>query len=446
VIRERQDGLYLFLLGCAVFVLVCVAGERLGIAWLVDFKAAYYGTRCLIEHGDPYNPANVLQVFKADAGGIIRDPLEARRLQAETPSVYPPTSFLVVAPFAALDAEPAQVLWMAMTAALLLASAFLVWSITADVTPVLSGILLCIWLIDAIPLVLIGNPAGIAIALCIIAVWCFTKNSFEIAGVLCLAISLVLKPQDAWLVWLFYVPSGRIQRRRAFQVAAVVVASSCAAIVWVVQSSPHWLTELHNNLRLVNLPDSINDPGPANMALPTVGPMIHLQTVFAIFWSAPSIYNPLTYSLCGALIAIWAVALDRGRLSSQDQWFAIAAGAFLSLLPVYHRTHDAKLILLAVPACAMLRRENGVLGRAAVWLTSATFVLTGDIPLYIVSSLSGLFPCADLGILGKIVTSIVFRPAPLLLLVSGSFYLWVYVHRIRRPGKTCPPSAPPSTM
>ncbi len=362
--RERQDGLYLFLMGCAIFVLVCLAAERMGIAWMVDFKSVYYGTRCLIEHKDPYNASDLVQVFQAESGLNASSRVEAGRLQAETIYVNMPTSFAVVSPFALLNWRFAHILWMLFTGLALLISSFLIWRLSVDLSPILAGALLAIWLIDAIPVVLVGNAAGITIGLCIDATWYFTEKSYEIPGVLCLAVGLVLKPHDVWLVWLFYLFAGGIHRKRALQVLAVTTALSCASVVWVLQDSPHWFSELQRNLGLTGYPGSINDPSPVMMAIPTVGSMVHLQTVFAVFWSASSIYNLLTYIVCGALIAIWAVTSIRGRLNPQDQWLALAAGAFLSLLPVYHRTHDAKLILVAVPACAMLYCDKGALGKA----------------------------------------------------------------------------------
>ncbi len=51
------------------------------------------------------------------------------------------------------------------------------------------------------------------------------------------------------------------------------------------------------------------------------------------------------------------------------------------MLPVYHRPHDAKLLLLTLPACAMLLAEGKLTGRIALLLNSAAIVLTSDLPL-----------------------------------------------------------------
>ncbi len=69
-------------------------------------------------------------------------------------------------------------------------------------------------------------------------------------------------------------------------------------------------------------------------------------------------------------------------------------------------------------------------------------MFTGDIALYILTSLQKYFPAPEQGILGKIVTATIFRPAPLLLLASGAFYLWVYVTRVRNGRATAPSSSP----
>jgi hypothetical protein len=55
--------------------------------------------------------------------------------------------------------------------------------------------------------------------------------------------------------------------------------------------------------------------------------------------------------------------------------------------------------------------------------------LTGDIPLAILTSLSNNLHLGTAGVFGKILTVVLLRPATLILLVMGIFYLWVYVRR-----------------
>ena len=51
--RARQDGLCLLLLGSVVFLLLGTVMERSSVISMVDFKAVYYGAKCLVQHRDP---------------------------------------------------------------------------------------------------------------------------------------------------------------------------------------------------------------------------------------------------------------------------------------------------------------------------------------------------------------------------------------------------------
>ena len=64
---------------------------------------------------------------------------------------------------------------------------------------------------------------------------------------------------------------------------------------------------------------------------------------------------------------------------SKDDWLALAAIAALSMLPVSHHLYDTKLLLLTVPACAMLWAEGGLTGWLALVVNTVGFALTGDL-------------------------------------------------------------------
>jgi hypothetical protein len=161
--------------------------------------------------------------------------------------------------------------------------------------------------------------------------------------------------------------------------------------------------------------------------------------VISVFKDEPRLYNPITYLVCGALLLAWAVVTLRARFSIQRAYLALAAIAALSLLPVYHRTHDAKLLLLTVPACAMLLAEGGILGKIALLMTSAAIVLTSDFPLALLAMISKNLDSSAINLSEKILTVLIARPMPLILLAVGCFYLAIYVKR--RAGEATEPSA-----
>jgi hypothetical protein len=273
-----------------------------------------------------------------------------------------------------------------------------------------------------------GMSAGIAISLCVVAVWCFLQERFVPAGILCLAISLALKPQDAGLVWLYFLLAGGVYRKRALQTLAAAVAFCLPSVLWVWHIAPHWIQELHSNILAFTAHGGINDPGPASSGAHGLAMIISLQEVISVFRDDPRIYNPASYLICAPLLLVWIFATLRSRPTAARILLGLAAIAPLTMLPFYHRQYDAKLLLLAVPACAMLWAEGGLIGRLALLVTTAGFVFNGDIFFAIVIRiLTSHLPATVLS--GQIQAAVLVFPAPLILLVMSIFYLWVYVRR-----------------
>ena len=261
-----------------------------------------------------------------------------------------------------------------------------------------------------------------------IAVWCFLKDKHAYVGVFCFAVSLALKPHDSAFVWLYFLLAGGLLRKRALQALAVTLALALPAILWISYNSPHWIPELLGNLSGTSARGGITDPGPSGMSGSGGGMIIALQTVISVFRDDPRLYNPVTYLIFGYLLLVWMIVSLQARSTSSKHYLALAAISALSMLPVYHRPHDAKLLLLTLPACAMLLHEGGAIGRIALLLNSAAIVLTSDLPLALLAQSTKDLHLSMEG--AAIIPAILLtRPMPLILLVLGTFYLWVYVRR-----------------
>jgi len=267
------------------------------------------------------------------------------------------------------------------------------------------------------------------ISLCVVAIWCFLRNRFVWTGILCLAVSLALKPQIACMVWLYFLLAGAAHRKRALKTLLVTAVSGLTAIVWITPIAANWIQELHSNLAAISAPGGINDPGPTYGGPHTAGMVIHLQSVISVFRDDPRIYNLATYVVCGVLLLLWSFVTMLSRFSPARATLALAAIAPLTLLITYHRSYDAKLLLLAVPACAMLWAEGGSTGRLALVATTAGVVSTGDYPLTILYILTANPHWDTAGLFGKILTVVLTRPIPLILLATGIIYLWLYARR-----------------
>jgi hypothetical protein len=435
--KPRMDGLYLLLLGSAVFFFLGTALESVSPVALIDFKPLYYSTQCLLHHCDPYNEGEVLRVYTAEGGKYRSGDVVER--EVITRFVYLPTAFVFMVPFAILGYGPAHLIWIALILGGLILVAFLMWNLGADYAPTVSGALICFLLANSELQVIDGNASGVAISLCVLAVWCFLKERFVALGILCFALSLALKLHDTGLVWLYFLLAGGVYRKRALQTLAVFAALSLPVLVWVTHVSPHWMRELGSNISSLTAPGGLNDPSPTSTGAHGIGMVISLQAVMSFFWDDPRFYNPATYLVCGVPLLVWLITTLWSRLTPARTWLALAAVAPLSLLPVYHRQGDAALLLLTVPACAMLWAEGGRIGRLALLITATGFVSTGDLTWAIILGPLGNLHLALSRQAGQILTAALVFPAPLILLTMAIFYLWVYMRRAHEPA---PPEKP----
>ena len=397
------------------------------------FKAVFYGARCLMQHSDPYNPAILQHAYEADGGRYSPDPAAAFLFRrAMLVCVNLPTSMLLVAPFALLPWKVAGLCWMVLNAVGLLLAALLIWRVGEGHALKAATTLVCILLFNCELVFGLGNLAGIVISLCVIAVWCLLEQRFEYAGVLCLAVSLVIKPHDAAMVWFYFLLAGGVYRKRALQTAVVAAALAVPAVLWVSHVSPQWMQEIRSNLAVLSAHGSVNDPGPDSLTFHSADYVISLQSVFSLFHDVPSFYNLASYLICGSLLVAGAIRVLTSRFTKENAWIALAAIAALSMLPVYHRGYDAKILLLTVPACSLLWATDARLKWAAGLLTAFALLCTADVPSTILLTIMNGLKIGTASIFGKVLTVTVFHPAPLVLLATGVFYLWIYFRRTPR--------------
>jgi hypothetical protein len=418
--RTRRDGLYLLLIGTVLFLILSVAFEKSSSSAMQDFRVLYNPARCILKGCDPYKESEVLRIARAEGRDRPSDTAVVR--QIVTRYIYPPTSFSFTAPFAMLPWGPAHVLWMTLTVGSMILASFLIWNLGANDAPILSGVMVGFLLVNCELIVISGNSAGIVVSLCLVAVWCFLQDRFVPAGILCLAVSLAIKPHDAGMVWLYFLLAGGVYRKRALQTIVACAVMSLPGLLWVWHVAPHWFQEMRANILAFSVHGGLTDPGPAATSANGPGMLTNLQAVFSVFSLA-------TYMVCAPLLLVWIFVTLRSRMSPNTARLGLAAIAALSLLPIYHREYDAKLLLLTVPACAMLWAEGGFIGRVALLLNVAGFVLTGDLPQALLVGLLYHPHSSTTGLSAQVAAAGLAFPAPLILLIVGIFYLWVYFRR-----------------
>jgi len=424
---KRWVSLASLLLSAAISI-VWGSSSALNRYGTTDFRAVYYATRCLLQHRNPYNVHELERVVRDE--GVERPSETIQQHQAVVLYVNLPTTFLFLAPFAVLPFGMAQVLWLALLAGSLILAALLIWNLSEGYSQSVPLLLICFVLANSEGIFVGGNTGGIAVSLCLVAVWCFFQERFVLAGIVCMALSLAIKPHDSGFVWLYFILAGGVYRKRAVKSLIVTIAMGLSAFVWVSTIAQGWIQDGRSNLNTISGHGGINDPGPASIVgFQHLDPVIDLQSVISVFRDDARIYNSFTYLLCGSLVLVWLIVTLRFRFSKARAWVALAAIVPLTMLITYHRPWDAKLLLLTIPACAMLWAEGDLIGWLAVVLNAAAVLFTGDIPLAVLGIFTSNLHISTASLSGKISTVLTGRPIPLILLLLGVFYLWVYVRR-----------------
>jgi hypothetical protein len=424
--KTRSDSFSLFILGCVIFVGLGIVCERISAASMVDFNALYYGARCLVQHSDPYQEGNLLSISQSMEPDRPSD--AAVRSHIFTVCINLPSALVLVIPFALFPLGLAQLAWMALTGACFILAAFLMWDIGAQTAPRISGVLACLFLCGSELLLEVGNSSGVAVGLCIVAVCCFLRERFAWAGVVCFALSLLIKPHVTGPILLFFLLAGGMKRKRGLQILALALASGILAVIFVWHIAPHWFAELNANVQTLSARGQLNDPGPTSLDTRAHGaPLISLQTVLSLVKDDAQFYNPASWLICAPFLIIWAVTVLRRKISEKSAWLALAAMAALSMLPIYHRQHDTRLLLLTIPAMAVVWSAGGAMARIGLLLTTMCALLTGDLAEEFLAIAASSLRLAAHGFFGKVLSLMMTRPVPLIVFAVGVFYLWAYV-------------------
>lgn len=422
--RSQIIGFLILVTGAVLFVLGGTWLARLTLLHFLDFKALYYSTRCILSHNDPYNQAQLDRFFLA-TGALPNDPPAVRAVV--THFVNFPTALLFTVPFALFPWSTAHVLWTILTGVCYFLACFLIWTVTAPRSPVLSALVIGFLLASSLTIFAGGNSVGFVVSLTTIAVWCFIRDRFGWAGVLCLAIALLFKPHDAALIWLFFFAAGGVYRRRALQTLATAAVFFLVAAGWVSRVSPDWPHEQQANLAIISAPGGMNDPAPGSAVDRTAGMVVDLQSIVAIFQDAPVFYNLVTYILCGIPLLLWIRGVFHTSSSECSAWFALAAVIPLNMLITYHKPYDLKLLLLAIPASFFLWNENNLRGQAAFLLTSGAVFFAAEVPLALFSTFTEPLQPNLHTFTGKLLTALFLRPVTLILIALAAFYLTLYL-------------------
>lgn len=427
--KIRPISLFLILLSSGFSLLTGFLLDRTSPGGTANYRAVYYGARCVIDRADPYSPDNFLRVYTSESGEFPTSPSKRQLfLRAVMVCVNLPTTLFLVAPLALISWGPSHLIWLLLSGCGFTLAGVLAYDLAREFAPGLALVLVVVMLVNSEVLFATGNTAGISVGLCVIAVWCLVRARVAWLGVACLALSLALKPHDCGLVWLFLLLAGGTLRKRSLQALALTAALIIPALLWVSNVAPHWAAELKNNLVATSAPGDISDPGPTSISRKgSADVIIDLQSLVSVFKDNPDFYNPFVYAICGVLLAMILAKTLRIQTTAESIWLALAALSALSMLATYHRPYDAKLLLLAVPGSALLWSRGHRIGKFAVLITTCAIVSTSDIPLAILSLATRQLDIVAMPFAEKVATIVLTRPAPLFLLAMVIVFLMAYM-------------------
>ena len=354
----RLASYLITLLGCLVFIVLGFHREP-RVFHFRDFKQPYASARCVLKHCNPYSESDTEKQYFA-AHGPDNDHLVFVPYSA----LYPPPSLLLLTPVSALPYPVAQTFWLLLIAGSFSAAALLMADLCAPYGSLLAVLALACFVANSDVLLMLGQLSGVAIALLAIGIWLFLREKTLVA-ILCVTIALCLKPHDVVLFLPYFFIAGRPWRKGFWGIVGLTAILTVVSVAWFSTSpgTAHWLSDIRASLAGNSAPGSVNDPGPSNPASDAIA---SLQAVFSVVRDSRPFYSAAAYLTTAILYLAWIYAALRMRNSQAKHLLAVASLACITLLPIYHRQYDTRLLLLIFPAIALLfglrRRALGVTG------------------------------------------------------------------------------------
>jgi len=316
--HARRDGITLLSLGSVIFLLASGALAMTPNANCVDFKAVYFASRCVLRGVNPYDPEQFLRVYQEEGGDHAED--SAMERSVVTTDINLPTGLIAITPFGLLPWKIARVLWVGLLALGLVAASFMIWRQAANYAPLISASILCMFLWTSIMLVGVGNTAGLVVTLAVIAVCLFLSNRLIWLGIICLSIGLLIKPHDVGFIWLYFLLSSGVNRKRAWRVLLLSALLGLPGVLWMSRVAPHWPANLQHNIDATAVQGDINDPGPKSASAYSADFIVDLRTVLSVLWDNPHFYGLTSVAIVGPFILTWILLVFRTRDNIAGTW------------------------------------------------------------------------------------------------------------------------------
>ena len=282
--------------------------------------------------------------------------------------VYPPSTFLVLSPLALLRYPVARLLWLLLNGSLFVTAAGLVLSVCPRSHRWIATALVSLILAMSRVQLAVGQPSISAISLLVIGFYFFRRGHYLPLGAILMTLSLAIKPQIGCLIVLYLLVRGIHRRYAVASVAGALALFLFAGLILRMHpSSADWPSILHQNISTSLEVGGINDPRPAN----TYASMfINLQTVTIVFSPDTREYNAAAYAIFLVFFAVFITAILRTNTSPDVHLLMIGALAVLTLIPVYHRWYDNRILLITIPAVVIVYQKRRLFGAFIGTLTA----------------------------------------------------------------------------
>jgi len=313
-----------------------------------DFLLIHAAARAWLHGGNPYNLNDQYQAYLTALG-----PEDVARPAEILDSLYPPTTFVVLAPVAWMSLDAAHAVWIIMNTVMIFI-VFLAWLRVAGV-PWSSarglGVLAVLLLAGPVhSVVTYGHMTLAVVAAAGLALLAIRCDRHLLVGVL-LGLATAAKPQLAGLFIVGLLLVGKW--RPAVWAGAVVLAILGLSVLRMhLAGVDDWLTAWQANVQVFT---QSNEPGDATWGAKLRWQLINLAPVLFSFTGSAAVVQfvsvGFTLAVLGTVAALHHRAAARPSLLGL---FAILA--VLTLLPVYHRYYDAAMLIVPfIWAVAALR-------------------------------------------------------------------------------------------
>lgn len=253
-----------------------------------------------------------------------------------------PSSIPFIAPFTLLPAIVSDKVWIGFTAGALVAMLLVLFrsrslpflALALSLAPLHTGIR--------------GGNASILVIACLGFSYFWRVERPIIAGIL-LGIAGCFKPHLAGAGLLFFI----VERTWRPVIVSVLTGLAATAIFTLrLEFTPigaSWIPGLFTRTLAIGYtggPDDFSLVNPARYEL------VNLQVILGSVLSERSVINAIAIGIVVVLVALWAYAMVRREV---PPLLGFAAINLILLLPSYHRTYDAGVIVFALAAAATLR-------------------------------------------------------------------------------------------